>query len=150
MEFYSVTKKITFDDKIVSQKRLTKFDSKYIYTAIFIIWFINSSFDKLMTNESTNNIYKWSILIPLGFLSFLGIFYFIDLIFKRYWKRSFDINKIKRIEIYKSDNPLEKNVKVIMISNRYTIIRFRTLEHQYEAFIENICLINNNIVLLKK
>ena len=148
MNYVTVDSKLFIEGNEIRQKRVTKdLSQKILVSAFFFLWFIDLFIKKLNTALDTGHAGKWVLVSFYGILLLLyaGIIY--DFIFRRYWKNKVAVSNIKKIKIVPSDNGLETDVVVTVKSNRYKLYRFRTLENQYDDFINKIRSINPSIQL---
>ncbi len=149
MNYVTVDSKLFIEGNEIRQKRVTKdLSQKILVSAFFFLWFIDLFIKKLNTALDTGHAGKWVLVSFYGILLllFAGIIY--DFIFRRYWKNKVAVSNIKKIKIVPSDNGLETDVVVTVKSNRYKLYRFRTLENQYDDFIDKIRSINPSIQLI--
>ena len=149
MNYVTVDSKLFIEGNEIRQKRVTKdLSQKILVSAFFFLWFIDLFIKKLNTALDTGHAGKWVLVSFYGILLLLyaGIIY--DFIFRRYWKNKVAVSNIKKIKIVPSDNGLETDVVVTVKSNRYKLYRFRTLENQYDDFIDKIRSINPSIQLI--
>ena len=149
MNYVTVDSKLFIEGNEIRQKRVTKdLSQKILVSAFFFLWFIDLFIKKLNTALDTGHAGKWVLVSFYGILLllFAGIIY--DFIFRRYWKNKVAVSNIKKIKIVPSNNGLETDVVVTVKSNRYKLYRFRTLENQYDDFIDKIRSINPSIQLI--
>lgn len=123
------------------------FTQNFFVYAFLFLWFIDQFITKIAVAIDTGKATKWVsvIIFALILLLYVGVLY--DFVFRRYWKNNLDISNINKIRVSSSYEGLETNVVVTLKSKRYKQFKFRTLEKQYEDFIEAIRSNNPSIHL---
>ena len=146
MDFVTVDSKLLVEGTTIRQKRLTNTLTRnfFIY-AFFFLWFIDQFITKIAVAQETGKATKWISVVIFGLILLLYVGALYDFVFRRYWKNKLDISNINKIRVSSSDEGLETNVVVTLKSKRYKLFKFRTLEKQYDNFIETVRSINPNI-----
>jgi hypothetical protein len=133
----------------ITQKRLTStFSRNFFLYALFFLWFIDAFIEKIAVARETGKAAKWISVVFFGIILLLyaGILY--DFLFRRYWKNQLEISSIHKVRMTLSDEGLDTNVVVTLKSKRYKLFKFRTLEKQYDSFVQTVRSINPNIQLV--
>lgn len=151
MEFITTDGKLVLDDQIVKQKRLTNTRRGYIFLlAFFLLYFIDVFSKRLERAQLSDKISRWVGVTLYGTVLFIYLLLILDVVFRQYLKPKLDVQKIKKIKVFKSDDELETNVRLSLNSGRYKIYKFRTLEKQAEPFLESILTLHPNVILVRE
>ena len=137
MNFISVDSKITIEGNKISKKRILRHNfPKVIVSAFIIIWGINLFTERLNDSLATGN--RWLSVYIIGFVMLLFLSQALYTVFFKFWSNQFDVSMIKKIIVDQGEEGIETNVIIYMKNGRSKEIKFRTLEKQYENFLETI------------
>ena len=151
MEFITTDGKLELEGTIVKQKRLTTTRKRNIFLYIFfLLFFIDVFLERLERAQLSDKISRWVGVTLYGSIILIYLLIFLDFIFRQYLKPKLDIQNIKKIKVFKSDDELETNLRLSLHSGRYKIYKFRTLEKQAEPFLETILSLNSKAILVKE
>ena len=149
MEFITTDGKLELEGQIVKQKRLTNTRRGYIFLlAFFLLFFMDVFLERLERAQLSESISRWVGVAFIGTILFIYLLLILDLVFRQYLKPKLDVQKIKKIKVFKTDDELETNVRLSLNSGRYKTYKFRTLEKQAEPFLESILSLNSNAVIV--
>ena len=81
---------------------------------------------------------KYVFLLGWGLLVLMRSSEWFDIFFKRSYANRISLKRIKSIATEPDQFGLNTNVRLHLANGRYRVIPFRTMEKQYEAFIEAI------------
>jgi hypothetical protein len=135
-EFISSEGKIINERNILFIKRLNaRFHHTIVYELryplIFCIW----AMIKWFSTEEPFDIFVACIITGLALSHSYPLY---DILFKRCLSNRIPLNRINSFELKDGDTVLDRHVILHLDSGRYKKIAFRSLEKQYEPFIELI------------
>ena len=150
MEFITINSKLTIKDSSIHQKYLVTWFSRGFYvSAFFFIWALNTFFEKIDVAREKGNSSGWVSVVIFGFLLLVYLVIACDFVFRRYWKSRLEISRITVIKLGQDETGLETNMILKLRSGRYKPLRFRTLENQFERFVEAICSVNPGVEVIR-
>ncbi len=149
MEFITTDGKLLLEGNTIKQKRLTNTRrTNILLYCYFLLFIINLTVERIDIAQVAGKTSRWISVGIHGVFLLLYIGVLFEFLFRQYLKSNVDILKIDKITTYPSDEGLETNVVLTMKSKRYKHYKFRTLEKQYDRFIETIRSSNPNTQLV--
>lgn len=148
MEFITTNSKLLIEGDLIRIQIVSNTEKRnYLLNAFFFMWVVDTFSKRLDTAQATGTTSKWILTGFWGLILLLYTGIILDFIFRRNWKKTIPISRIRKIKISDSESGLESTVILTLTSGRYQPFTFRVLEKQAAGFVEILRLNNHNIIV---
>lgn len=149
MEFITTNSKLIIEGDLIRKLTLSGTEKRnYLLNTFFFIWVVDAFSKRLDSAQLTGSTSKWILAGCWGLILLVYTGIILDFIFRRNWKKTIPISKIRKITIADSESGLETTVVLTLTSGRYQPFTFRILEKQAAGFVEILRMANNNIIVV--
>lgn len=143
MEFITTNSKLMIEGDLIRIQIVSNTEKRnYLLNAFFFLWVVDAFSKRLDTAQATGTTSKWILTGIWGLILLLYTVIILNFIFRRYWKKTIPISRIRKIKMYDSDSGLETTVVITLASGRYQPFTFRVLEKQAAGFVQMLRMAN--------
>lgn len=148
MEFITTNSKLLIEGDLIRIQIVSNTEKRYyLLNAFFFLWVVETFSKRLDTAQATGTTSKWILTGFWGLILLLYTGIILDFIFRRNWKKTIPISRIRKIKLSESESGLESTVVLTLSSGRYQPFSFRVLEQQVTGFLEILRLTNHKIIV---
>jgi len=148
MEFITTNSRLMIEGDLIRKQIVSNTQKRdYLLNAFFFIWVVDAFSKRLNSAQLTGSTSKWILTGVWGLILLLYTGFLFDFLFRRNWRKTIPISRIRKIKMSDSESGLESTVILTLTSGRYQPFTFRVLEKQAAGFVEILRLNNHNIIV---
>lgn len=148
MEFITTNSKLLIEGDVIRIQIVSNTEKRnYLLNAFFFLWVVDTFSKRLDTAQATGTTSKWILTGFWGIILLLYTGIILDFIFRRNWKKTIPVSRIRKIKMSDSESGLESTVVLTLTSGRYQPFTFRVLEKQAAGFVQMLSMANHLIIV---
>lgn len=148
MEFITTNSKLLIEGDVIRIQIVSNTEKRnYLLNAFFFLWVVDTFSKRLDTAQATGTTSKWILTGFWGIILLLYTGIILDFIFRRNWKKTIPVSRIRKIKMSDSESGLESTAVLTLTSGRYQPFTFRVLEKQAAGFVQMLSMANHLIIV---
>lgn len=148
MEFITTNSRLMIEGDLIRKQIVSNTQKRdYLLNAFFFIWVVDAFSKRLNSAQLTGSTSKWILTGVWGLILLLYTGFLLDFLFRRNWRKTIPISRIRKIKMSDSESGLETTVVLTLASGLYQSFTFRVLEKQADGFVQMLSLTNHHIIV---